>query len=41
MNDMLAPPQLDTPRLTLRVFRETDWDALFEIFQDDECVHHR
>jgi len=38
MNNMLALPHLDTPRLTLRMFRESDWDAVFEIFRDDECV---
>ncbi|MDP9149778.1 MAG: GNAT family N-acetyltransferase [Myxococcota bacterium] len=40
MNDTLAPPELDTPRLTLRMFRESDWDAVFEIFQDQECVRY-
>src|SRR5579872_1196536 len=40
VNNMLAPPHLDTPRLMLRMFCESDWDAVYEIFQDEECVRY-
>jgi RimJ/RimL family protein N-acetyltransferase len=36
----LVPERLETARLTLRMFEESDWDALHEMFQDPECVRY-
>jgi RimJ/RimL family protein N-acetyltransferase len=36
----LIPSTLETPRLTLRMFDEADWDALHAIFEDEECVRY-
>jgi RimJ/RimL family protein N-acetyltransferase len=36
----ITPLALETPRLVLRMFEETDWDALHEMFQDEECVRY-
>jgi RimJ/RimL family protein N-acetyltransferase len=36
----IAPLSLETPRLALRMFQETDWGALHEMFQDEECVRY-
>ena len=36
----LVPETLETPRLTLRMFEETDWDDLCEMFRDEECVRY-
>src|SRR5579859_2256028 len=35
-----VPALLNTSRLALRIFEEADWDALHEIFRDDECVRY-
>jgi hypothetical protein len=36
----LIPQELETPRLHLRRFEEADWDALCQIFEDDDCVRY-
>ncbi len=36
----LIPTELQTERLQLRMFREADWDSLFEMFCDEECVRY-
>ncbi len=36
----VAPLALETPRLAMRMFRETDWDELHEMFRDGECVRY-
>ena len=36
----IIPERLETERLTLRMFEESDWDALLEMFQDPECVRY-
>jgi RimJ/RimL family protein N-acetyltransferase len=36
----IVPEALETPRLQLRQFQESDWDALFEMFRDEECVRY-
>lgn len=38
--DPIVPLTLETPRLTLRQFREDDWDPLCEMFGDEECVRY-
>jgi RimJ/RimL family protein N-acetyltransferase len=40
MAPALVPALLDTSRLALRMFEEADWDALHEIFRDEECVRY-
>jgi RimJ/RimL family protein N-acetyltransferase len=35
-----VPTLLNTSRLGLRMFEEADWDALDEIFRDEECVRY-
>ena len=40
MAPALVPALLDTSRLVLRMFEEADWDALHEIFRDEECVRY-
>ncbi len=40
MNQSIAPARVETPRLTLRMFHEADWDAVSEIFGDEECVRY-
>lgn len=40
MATVRAPAELETPRLTLRMFNEADWDALHEMFRDEECVRY-
>jgi len=32
--------QLETPRLVLRTFDEGDWDALYAMFRDEDCVRY-
>jgi RimJ/RimL family protein N-acetyltransferase len=34
------PEAIETPRLKLRMFDETDWDDLHEMFRDEECVRY-
>lgn len=36
----IIPEVLHTPRLTLRMFGEADWDGLCEMFEDAECVRY-
>lgn len=36
----LIPLSLETPRLELRLFEERDWDHLFEMFCDPDCVRY-
>jgi hypothetical protein len=36
MATVRAPAELETPRLTLRMFNEADWDALHGMFRDEE-----
>lgn len=36
----LMPETIDTARLTLRMFREEDWQALCEMFRDEDCVRY-
>jgi RimJ/RimL family protein N-acetyltransferase len=36
----IIPESIQTPRLTLRMFDETDWDELHEMFRDEECVRY-
>lgn len=36
----LIPELLETPRLYLRLFEGRDWDALCEMFNDEECVRY-
>lgn len=36
----IVPVSLETERLTLRMFEEEDWDPLFELFRDPECVRY-
>jgi RimJ/RimL family protein N-acetyltransferase len=38
--DPIIPERLETPRLTLRMFEEADWDALHEMFSDEDCVRY-
>lgn len=40
MKPPLAPLSLETPRLKLRLFAESDWDALCRMFEDQECVRY-
>lgn len=32
------PKQLETERLLLRMFQESDWDDLHQMFSDEECI---
>ena len=36
----MVPLKLETPRLTLRGFEESDCDALYEMFSDELCVKY-
>lgn len=36
----LIPLTLESPRLNLRMFEESDWDALCLMFEDEECVRY-
>ena len=36
----IAPQTIDTARLQLRMFQESDWDDLQEMFSDVDCVRH-
>ena len=40
MNPPLVPLSIETPRLNLRMFDESDWDALCQMFEDEECVRY-
>ena len=40
MNQPLVPLSIETPRLRLRMFEESDWDALCQMFEDEECVQY-
>jgi RimJ/RimL family protein N-acetyltransferase len=34
------PQKIETARLILRMFQESDWDDLHEMFSDEECVRY-
>ncbi|MGE4231724.1 MAG: GNAT family N-acetyltransferase [Bacteriovoracia bacterium] len=36
----IVPLNLETKRLQLRMFEEKDWDDLFQMFKDEECVRY-
>jgi RimJ/RimL family protein N-acetyltransferase len=36
----LIPEHLETERLSLRMFKETDWQDLYEYFSDPECTRY-
>jgi len=40
MNPPLVPLSIETPRLNLRMFEESDWGALCQMFEDEECVRY-
>jgi RimJ/RimL family protein N-acetyltransferase len=37
-NNYLIPTQLDTDRLSLRMFRQDDWRDIYEYYGDAECA---
>jgi len=40
MRNLRAPERLETSRLILRTFCDEDWDAVAELFGDEECVRY-